>query len=47
MTSSTREAEAMTAQLSPAGGRDVHTVRFPVATPPSEIEVLVVGAGHR
>jgi 2-polyprenyl-6-methoxyphenol hydroxylase-like FAD-dependent oxidoreductase len=35
----------MTAQLSPTGGRDVHTVRFPVATPPSEIEVLVVGAG--
>jgi glycine/D-amino acid oxidase-like deaminating enzyme len=35
----------MTAQLSPTGGRDVHTVRFPVATPPSEVEVLVVGAG--
>jgi 2-polyprenyl-6-methoxyphenol hydroxylase-like FAD-dependent oxidoreductase len=35
----------MTARLSPTGGRDVHTVRFPVATPPSEIEVLVVGAG--
>ena len=35
----------MTADLSSTGGRDVHTVRFPVATPPSEIEVLVVGAG--
>ena len=35
----------MTAQLSPTGGRDVHTVRFPAATPPSEIDVLVVGAG--
>ena len=30
----------MTAQLSPTGGRDVHTVRFPVAAPPSELEVL-------
>jgi threonine dehydrogenase-like Zn-dependent dehydrogenase len=35
----------MTADLSPTGGRDVHTVRFPVATPPSEVDVLVVGAG--
>jgi 2-polyprenyl-6-methoxyphenol hydroxylase-like FAD-dependent oxidoreductase len=35
----------MTAQLSPTGGRDVHTVRFPAGAPPSEIEVLVVGAG--
>jgi 2-polyprenyl-6-methoxyphenol hydroxylase-like FAD-dependent oxidoreductase len=35
----------MTVQLSPTGGRDVHTVRFPVATPPSETEVLIVGAG--
>jgi 2-polyprenyl-6-methoxyphenol hydroxylase-like FAD-dependent oxidoreductase len=35
----------MTAQLSATGGRDVHTVRFPVAVPPSEVEVLVVGAG--
>jgi 2-polyprenyl-6-methoxyphenol hydroxylase-like FAD-dependent oxidoreductase len=34
-----------TAQLSPTGGRDVHTVRFPVAAPPSDAEVLVVGAG--
>jgi hypothetical protein len=31
----------MSAQLSPTGGRDVHTVRFAVATPPSEIEVFV------
>jgi len=27
------------------GGRDIHTVRFPTETPPSEVEVLVVGAG--
>ncbi|MFI5864094.1 FAD-dependent monooxygenase [Streptomyces sp. NPDC051546] len=27
------------------GGRDVHTVRFPVATPPAEADVLIVGAG--
>src|ERR1700679_1310344 len=26
-------------------GRDVHTVRFPTGPPPSEIDVLVVGAG--
>lgn len=26
-------------------GRDVHTVRFPTGSPPSEIDVLVVGAG--
>jgi len=26
-------------------GRDVHTVRFPTASPPSEVDVLVVGAG--
>ncbi|MGW4123096.1 FAD-dependent oxidoreductase [Nocardia sp. NPDC004711] len=25
--------------------RDVHTVEFPVATPPDEVEVLIVGAG--
>ena len=34
-----------TALLSPTGGRDVHTVRFPAAAPPSDVEVLVVGAG--
>ena len=27
------------------GERDIHTVRFPVATPPDEVEVLIVGAG--
>jgi 2-polyprenyl-6-methoxyphenol hydroxylase-like FAD-dependent oxidoreductase len=27
------------------GGRDVHTVRFPTGSPPSEVDVLVVGAG--
>ncbi|GLZ42617.1 FAD-dependent oxidoreductase [Actinokineospora sp. NBRC 105648] len=27
------------------GGRDIHTVRFPVATPPERVDVLVVGAG--
>ncbi|MCW2601271.1 MAG: putative monooxygenase [Frankiales bacterium] len=27
------------------GGRDVHTVHFPVATPPADVDVLVVGAG--
>jgi 2-polyprenyl-6-methoxyphenol hydroxylase-like FAD-dependent oxidoreductase len=32
-------------QLSVTGGRDVHTVHFPVATPPREVQVLVVGAG--
>jgi 2-polyprenyl-6-methoxyphenol hydroxylase-like FAD-dependent oxidoreductase len=32
-------------QLSVTGGRDVHTVHFPVGTPPAEVEVLVVGAG--
>jgi 2-polyprenyl-6-methoxyphenol hydroxylase-like FAD-dependent oxidoreductase len=32
-------------QLSVTGGRDVHTVHFPVAIPPAEVEVLVVGAG--
>ncbi|WP_235486126.1 FAD-dependent oxidoreductase, partial [Frankia sp. AvcI1] len=30
---------------SPTGGRDVHTVRFPTATPPTEVDVLIVGAG--
>ncbi|MCW2647836.1 MAG: putative monooxygenase [Pseudonocardiales bacterium] len=30
---------------SPTGGRDVHTVYFPAATPPAEIDVLIVGAG--
>jgi 2-polyprenyl-6-methoxyphenol hydroxylase-like FAD-dependent oxidoreductase len=34
-----------TSQLSFTGGRDIHTVHFPVATPPREVEVLVVGAG--
>jgi 2-polyprenyl-6-methoxyphenol hydroxylase-like FAD-dependent oxidoreductase len=32
-------------QLSATSGRDVHTVHFPVATPPAEVEVLIVGAG--
>ncbi|MCK9899533.1 monooxygenase [Parafrankia colletiae] len=27
------------------GGRDVHTVRFPLTTPPAEVDVLIVGAG--
>jgi 2-polyprenyl-6-methoxyphenol hydroxylase-like FAD-dependent oxidoreductase len=27
------------------GGRDVHTVAFPAAAPPAEVDVLVVGAG--
>ena len=27
------------------GGRDVHTVYFPAATPPAEVDVLIVGAG--
>ncbi|WP_435175613.1 FAD-dependent monooxygenase [Actinacidiphila sp. bgisy145] len=31
--------------LSPTGGRDVHTVRFPVATPPAAVDVLIVGGG--
>jgi 2-polyprenyl-6-methoxyphenol hydroxylase-like FAD-dependent oxidoreductase len=31
--------------LSVTGGRDVHTVHFPAATPPAEVEVLIVGAG--
>jgi 2-polyprenyl-6-methoxyphenol hydroxylase-like FAD-dependent oxidoreductase len=35
----------MSQQLSVTGGRDVHTVHFPVATPPDEVDVLVVGAG--
>lgn len=30
---------------SATGGRDVHTVRFPTATPPAEVDVLIVGAG--
>ncbi|MEV7729593.1 FAD-dependent oxidoreductase [Streptomyces sp. NPDC087917] len=32
-------------QPSATGGRDVHTVRFPSATPPSTVDVLIVGAG--
>ena len=32
-------------QLSVTGGRDVHTVHFPVAAPPAEVAVLIVGAG--
>nr|WP_237702755.1 MULTISPECIES: FAD-dependent oxidoreductase [Protofrankia] len=27
------------------GGRDIHTVRVPAATPPGEVDVLIVGAG--
>ncbi|WP_261569013.1 FAD-dependent oxidoreductase [Frankia gtarii] len=30
---------------SATGGRDVHTVHFPTATPPAEVDVLIVGAG--
>jgi 2-polyprenyl-6-methoxyphenol hydroxylase-like FAD-dependent oxidoreductase len=33
------------APLSVTGGRDVHRVRFPAATPPELLDVLVVGAG--
>jgi 2-polyprenyl-6-methoxyphenol hydroxylase-like FAD-dependent oxidoreductase len=32
-------------QLSVTSGRDVHTVHFPVGTPPSQVDVLVAGAG--
>jgi glycine/D-amino acid oxidase-like deaminating enzyme len=32
-------------ELSATGGRDVHTVRFPDATPPATVDVLIVGAG--
>jgi 2-polyprenyl-6-methoxyphenol hydroxylase-like FAD-dependent oxidoreductase len=32
-------------ELSVTGGRDVHTVYFPVGTPPAEVDVLIVGAG--
>jgi 2-polyprenyl-6-methoxyphenol hydroxylase-like FAD-dependent oxidoreductase len=32
-------------QRSATGGRDVHTVRFPVGTPPIRVDVLVVGGG--
>lgn len=32
-------------ELSVTGGRDVHTVRFPAATPPDTVDVLIVGAG--
>jgi 2-polyprenyl-6-methoxyphenol hydroxylase-like FAD-dependent oxidoreductase len=32
-------------QPSVTGGRDVHTVRFPVGVPPAELDVLIVGAG--
>jgi 2-polyprenyl-6-methoxyphenol hydroxylase-like FAD-dependent oxidoreductase len=35
----------MSQELSVTGGRDVHTVHFPVATPPDEVDVLIVGAG--
>ncbi len=31
--------------LAATGGRDVHTVRFPVGVPPAQVDVLVVGAG--
>ena len=31
--------------LSATGGRDVHTVCFPVGTPPAQVDVLIVGAG--
>ncbi|MEX5635088.1 FAD-dependent monooxygenase [Parafrankia sp. FMc2] len=31
--------------LAATGGRDVHTVRFPLTTPPAEVDVLIVGAG--
>ena len=31
-------------QLPVTGGRDVHTVHFPVATPPAEVTVLIAGA---
>jgi 2-polyprenyl-6-methoxyphenol hydroxylase-like FAD-dependent oxidoreductase len=32
-------------EYSPTGGRDVHTVYFPAATPPAEVDVLIVGGG--
>ncbi|MFD5631014.1 FAD-dependent oxidoreductase [Streptomyces sp. NPDC127072] len=32
-------------ELSVTGGRDVHTVRFPLAAPPTTVDVLIVGAG--
>ncbi|MET8946979.1 hypothetical protein ABZX30_26275 [Streptomyces sp. NPDC004542] len=32
-------------ELPATGGRDVHTVRLPAATPPATVDVLVVGAG--
>ncbi|MEV7341903.1 FAD-dependent oxidoreductase [Streptomyces sp. NPDC093544] len=32
-------------ELSVTGGRDVHTVRFPLDTPPTTVDVLIVGAG--
>ncbi|WP_326685369.1 FAD-dependent oxidoreductase [Streptomyces microflavus] len=31
--------------LPATGGRDVHTVRFPVGRPPATVDVLIVGAG--
>ncbi|MFE2042097.1 FAD-dependent oxidoreductase [Streptomyces sp. NPDC059477] len=31
--------------LTPTGGRDIHTVRFPAADPPAAVDVLIVGAG--
>ena len=32
-------------RLRATGGREVETVRFPIGRPPSEVDVLVVGAG--
>jgi hypothetical protein len=32
-------------ELPATGGPDVHAVRFPVATPPASVGVLIVGAG--
>ncbi|MFH8478926.1 FAD-dependent oxidoreductase [Streptomyces sp. NPDC018055] len=32
-------------RLPATGGRDVHTVRFPVGRPPATADVLIVGAG--
>jgi 2-polyprenyl-6-methoxyphenol hydroxylase-like FAD-dependent oxidoreductase len=32
-------------KVSVTGGRDIHTVHFPVAVPPDEVDVLIVGAG--
>jgi 2-polyprenyl-6-methoxyphenol hydroxylase-like FAD-dependent oxidoreductase len=38
-------ALAKAAQRGATGGRDVHTVRLPAGTPPTYVDVLVVGAG--